>query len=335
VSKILAKEDQKDIRIGKFTGDGDIPSHFGPEIQRILINEFKAKQINVSKEALIEIKGEYAPASQDPAEPASNIMFIRINAKLVNTKTRLDLQNVSLTSRAVYGNEALAKAFAPTVALPPDADLGRRNAILKEKIEKPSAHIDGSKVKSGAESPYAVELLVVSDPKAPNPIAGRTARIKDGCAFVDLKKNEYYRLRIHNQSDHDVAVKVSIDGLDQFVFSDPEFCEKGKPKFTYMTVLKKSTGDIDGWFRNLSKVDSFVITEYAKSAVAELNAAQGEIGQICVQFHASWNTDAEKPKDESGKDAATGRGPSIDTKLKPREPFVGALRDQVSIRYVK
>ena len=73
----------------------------------------------------------------------------------------------------------------------------------------------------------------------------------------------------------------------------------------------------------------------AKSAVAELNASQGEVGQICIQFHAAWETDAEKPADESGKDAATARGEKVDVNLTEKHHQIGALRDQVSVRYTK
>ena len=86
VVAILEKQDQKTIRIGKFTGDGDIPSHFGPEIQRVLIGAFFSKKIRIEKDALIEIKGDYSPATEDPGAPALKDMFLRITTRLVNTK---------------------------------------------------------------------------------------------------------------------------------------------------------------------------------------------------------------------------------------------------------
>ena len=83
------------------------------------------------------------------------------------------------------------------------------------------------------------------------------------------------------------------------------------------------------------KADSFLVTEYAKSAVAELNATQGEVGVICVQFHAAWKTEAERSA-ESAKDAtATGRGKPVDVHLQEVKRFIGVLRDQVGIRYTK
>lgn len=337
VSGVLDKFGHKTIRLGKFTGDGDIPSNFGPEIVRVLGVEFAKKGVRIDKDADVEMKGEYAPATEDPKEPQARLMFIRVNAKLVNTKTRLELANLPTLSRAIYGNEALGRAFAPTVSLPPAADLKERNDELKEAIKKPTTHLAQTKVKSSAGSPFAVEVLVLDavNARAADPATGVAVTEKDGCAFVNIKKSQVYRVKVHNAADFDVAVRLSVDGLDQYVFADAEFRGKdGKPKYEYMVVPKKGTAVIRGWFRNLTTADSFLVTEYAKSAVAELNAPHGDIGQIVVQFHAAWETEAELRK-ESGKDASTGRGVPVDVALKPVVRHVGALRDQVSIRYGK
>jgi hypothetical protein len=333
-SKILDKNNQKELRIGKFTGDGDVPSHFGPEIQRVLIAEFAKRKVGINKEALIEIKGDYGPATEDVNVPSSKLLFIRLNATLVNTKTRLALAN--LPSRAIYGNEAIVRAFAPNVSLPPDAGLEARNEALKPALKNPQTARAGSKIKTSDASPFAVEVLVVNNAQAPDPADGVPARIKDGLALVDVKRDQYYRVKIHNDAPFDVAVRLTIDGLDQFVFSDAEFRDQqNRPRFQYVIVKKGTAKVIRGWFRSLKQADSFVVTEYARSAAKELNAAQGEIGQICVGFHAAWERDEDKPADESGKDAATGRGEKVDVNLRPIHATVGALRDVVSIRYTK
>jgi len=335
VASVLRKQDQTSIRIGKFTGDGDVPSHFGPEIQRLLIAGFKTNNVTVSKDALIEIKGDYAPATEDPSAPGLNQMFVRISAKLVNTKTRLELAGVSIVSRAIHGNEALAKAFAPTTTLPPSADRQTRNDGIRDAIEKPNANVANTKVRSSASSPFAVEILVVNTATAPNPAAGVPVSLKDGLAFVDVKKGQSYRVKIHNGADFDVAVKLSIDGLDQYVFADNEHCKPdGTSKFEYLIIPKRSTYAINGWFRNLKRADAFTVDDYAKGAVAELNASQGDVGQIAVAFHAAWDTEEELRK-ESAKDAATRRGDPVDTNLKLVSKFIGVCRDQVSVRYLK
>jgi hypothetical protein len=145
-----------------------------------------------------------------------------------------------------------------------------------------------------------------------------------------------YRLRIHNDAPHDVAVRVSVDGLDQYAFADREFREKdGRPRFQYMIVPKKSSAVIRGWFVTLNRADSFEVTDYAKSASAEMKASASDVGVICVQFHAAWENDDDRPKDETSRDAATGRGAPVDTKLQLVKRQIGVMREQIAVRYTK
>src|SRR5437870_2984079 len=102
VAAALAKDGHKEVRLGRFTG-----------------------------------KGDYAPATVDPGAPTSKLMYIRINAQLVNTKTRLPLAT-EIAPRALYGNEVLGRAFAPNVALSPTEGMPARNLSLKIAIEKPA-----------------------------------------------------------------------------------------------------------------------------------------------------------------------------------------------------
>ena len=110
---------------------------------------------------------------------------------------------------------------------------------------------------------------------------------------------------------------------------------KGRPKYQYMIVPKGKSVVIRGWFRSLKQADAFVVTGYSKSAAAELGATQADTGQICVQFYAAWEKDADKPAGETGRDAATGRGDPVDVEMTPVTRHIGVLRDQVSIRYSK
>ena len=337
VAKVLEKQNQTDIRMGKFTGDGDIPSNFGPEIQRILLALFQQQKIGVSRTATIEIKGDYRPVTQDPENPQLKEMFVRINARLVNTKSGKELADVPVLSRAAYGNELLLRSTGVPVGLPPSADRHVRNEVIRKQVEKPESHAVNSLVKSSEGSPFAVELLVVPNAKAPDPARGREVSKKAGLPFVEIKKDEVYRIKIHNNADFDVAVKVEIDGLDMYSFADRENRNaKGELNFTPVVVIKKGTaGVIRGWFRTLSKADSFQVSSYAESAVAELNASQADIGMVCVRFFAAWDTE-EQLRQEGAKDAiATKRGESVDQDLKLVQKYLGTARDQVAIRYAK
>ncbi len=334
VVAILHKQNQTSIRIGKFNADGDIPTNFGPEFQRILGAKFAASKIEVNKNALIEIQGNYGAATVDPDEPNLNQMYTRVVARLVDTKTRVALASLG---RAIHGNDALREAFPITVDLTPNGDRQTRNDQIRKGIEKPNAFIQGTQVRSSKESPFAVEILVVDDPKASDPADGAPITIKDELPFVKITKGQSYKVKIHNNADFDAAIQLRIDGLDQYVFSDQEFRKPdGQPKFEHFIIRKKSSYVISGWFRSLKTLDAFTVDDYAKSAAAELKASQEEIGTISVAFHAAWNT-PEELNSESGKDArdpnATRRGATIDTNLIQIKKFVGVCRNQVTVRY--
>ena len=331
----LAKEKQTEIAVGTFVGRGTVSSAFGPELQRLLIAELTKRKIGVRKGALIEINGDYRDADENPAAPSLKDVFIRINANVTNTKTGRNLFLESISRAAYATNDELLQAFAVPVNLPPAGGRTERNGEIKKAIEKPAAHVANSLIRTDAASPFAVEMLVVAKAGDADPAKGRTIEIKDGLPLVEIKRHEIYRVRIHNDAAFDVAVKLSIDGLDQFAFADAEFRTAGKPKFEYMIVPKKSSAVIRGWFRNLKTADSFLVTDYAKSAVAELSARAGDVGQISVQFAAAWETEEELRK-ESAKDAsATGRGDPVGVDLKVLKRHIGATRNNVGLRYTK
>jgi hypothetical protein len=341
IAKVLAKQDQKAVRIGRFVGGGDLPTNFGPNIQQILIREFTKLQVACDPRALLEVTGSYRPSDEDPAAPDQKLTFIRINAQLVNTKTGLPLNSVAITSRAVYGNEELTRYLAVTSSLPPAGDLRARNAEIKKKIEKPDADVNAGRIRTNDKSPFTVEILVVDQKDAPDPDAGRPAVKDNGLPFVPIKRGEYYRVKITNNAPFEVAVKLSVDGLDQYTFSNPDFRDPktGSPKYSVRFIGKGDSAVIGGWFRDLKSFDYFVVTEYAKSASAELKASPDEVGQIVVQFHASWDKEKEeeKPADERGRDGgdATGRDPGGMQNLKEKSRVVGVLRETVAIRYTR
>lgn len=83
------------------------------------------------------------------------------------------------------------------------------------------------------------------------------------------------------------------------------------------------------------------MTDYAKSAAAELKQSGANLGTITAVFSAAWPKDGEPPSDEpktSGAssrsaEAATGRGKRFDQKYIEVERNVGVVRAAISVRY--
>lgn len=182
---------------------------------------------------------------------------------------------------------------------------------------------------------------------APHPLFTATIDARTGLPFVKLERDEYYEVRLINKAPFESAATLAIDGLDQFVFSDdkdPNTGEvqrdpkTGQPVFTFRLIKPGKSTVVRGWYRHSKQADSFVITEYAKTAAAKLHST-AKLGTITVQFRAAWEKDADRPADETGGDKGsgdgTGQGPPVAQDLKTVQRHVGVLRATVPIRYKK
>jgi hypothetical protein len=96
-----------------------------------------------------------------------------------------------------------------------------------------------------------------------------------------------------------------------------------------------------GWHRTNDAIEEFVITDYAKSAAAELKST-APTGTVTASFAAAWPKDkpapADEPPDASGNSRsgeAIGRGAQVAQKFVEVEPQVGVARATVSVRYTK
>jgi hypothetical protein len=158
---------------------------------------------------------------------------------------------------------------------------------------------------------------------------------------VPIKRDEVYAIRLINDADHDVAVALTIDGLNMFVFSEEKDEKTGGAVSNHLLVRAKSTFLVRGWCINDKQSDEFKVTSYAKSAAAELNSS-ANVGTITACFHAAWDAKDEPPPGEpksgdahSQSADATGRGARFDQKYEVLERKIGALRGAVSVRYTR
>ena len=85
---------------------------------------------------------------------------------------------------------------------------------------------------------------------------------------------------------------LTIDGLSVFAFSENK-------NYIYWMVREKKTLTIPGWHRTNTKADSFLVTEYAKSVVAEALPSSAAVGTITATFAAAWPKGGNPPADEA------------------------------------
>ncbi len=349
ISKLLKGRNMESIAIGQFSGPPNFPTSAGAAIVKVLTDEFQKQDIQVRSRAAIGLKGEYALTEVKKPDPANRritrkFLAVKIRGTLVNQfgETLTDFTSETIAKgefgTSIAGEEVILQLIGTPVDLPADAPPETRDRKIRESLVDPKVHIaGGTKVSTKQGSPYAVEILVDGKPQ---PI-----RLEEGLPFVTLRRGQSYAIRVVNSSPHDAAVRISIDGLSVFSFSEVLHQtgeKKGQPLYEYWIIPKNTTAVIPGWFRNHDVVDSFLITGYAKSALAELGKANegAALGTITVSFAAAWPVGSPPPSDEPGKRRGgdqdlTGRGPSRDFKSKPVARDVGVIRASVSIRYSK
>src|SRR5262249_56023329 len=128
----------------------------------------------------------------------------------------------------------------------------------------------GAKVSAAADSPYSIEVWAAPQPGGK--YAPRPAAAQDGLAFVPLKRGEVFGIKLINRSPHDAAVTLTLDGLNLYSFSDLKDPKTGQPKLTVVLVGAGQEVFLRGWHRTHEVSEEFVITDYAKSAAAELRS---------------------------------------------------------------
>ncbi len=325
VQKQLEQFDESAVAIGPFTGPENVPVNAGPGIGQALREELTGLGVKVSPAARLTVNGSY----EDAKDKKTRRVFIELTARLVDKGGKT---LVVLGARGVFGEEAVAAVLGATAFVPPDTDPKDREAVLVDRIDEPKVYLDGSSVFPAKASPYGIEVLVKQGDRYNPP----KPEVRDGLAYVPLKRDDVYAVRLINNTAHEAAVTLSIDGLNVFAFSTLRDPKKGTPLLSTFVVPAKSTVTVKGWPIDLGRSDEFLVTDYAQSAAAELKVGTAKLGVIHAGFAACWPKDGPVPPDEpaGGKAAnATGRGAPIETPFKTVERKFGVLRASVSVRY--
>jgi hypothetical protein len=285
-------------------------------------------------------------------KPVANVnekLFVEEVNKLDDIAAILGLTFDATTEPSVekQREKIAAKIENPTTAVSSEKTTPEKTAPDKAPPASPSApakpstvtNTDGGSagglptvISAETASPYQIQMLRKStDPKSGKvSFEPLTASVEDGLAYVDLTTGQIYAIRIFNKAvDHDVAVKVLIDGVSAFSFSQDEFL-----KSTNLFVIDRGkSGVLRGWHDTGSKFLEFVVSD--ESAAGKLGAPSSSVGTVTVQFFPSWRVDEPKPKVELlTSRGGTGKGARVDAVAEVVERNFGkTLLATVSVRY--
>jgi len=331
---------EKSVSVGQFRGSGSfsINSSAGPNLVRELTRALQALKVEVALRSNITVLGDFEEAEVETTRAQVVVLKAEMREK-AGKKTELE-------HRFIKNQAALAVLLGLVVEFPPDAGRKERNEEIKKQIDKPQTYVANARIRAAEASPFAIEVLVAPpDParegkRDAKDYLSRKPEVKEGLAFVPIKRDEVYGIRLINDAPYDVAVSLSIDGLSMFVFCEDRDKKTGGPAYPHVIMRAKSTTLIRGWFITLERSEEFKVTEYAKSVAGSLNSS-ANVGTITACFHAAWDPKESPPPGEPKADAfsqsadATGRGASFEKKYTLVERKTGALRSVISVRYTR
>jgi hypothetical protein len=346
IAEVLRARKEKSVSLGQFTSPPQLACGAGPGIGQALAAELQRLGIAVERRARLGIQGSYSILNLEEGKgskhaPLSARLLVEVvdssgavvssggqPARFTSTIRFADPErpapkNPSLAD--VDGARTLSALFAVTAVLPADGSVPERHRQIRAALRNPTARIEGTRVFAGPESPYAVEVVVANRPRQPV--------LEEGLAFVPLKRDETYAVRLVNQSEHDCAVTLTIDGLNLFTFSDQR-------AYSHVIVPARSSGLLRGWHRSNERSDAFQVTRYSRSAAAGRLKNTAATGTITATFAAAWPKNGAPPPDENAmtrgqEPDATGRGPAVRQRYEEVERHVGLIRASISIRYSK
>ncbi len=337
IKQLLDGRNLDSIAVGEFTGPARAVASGGTGIKHALMKQFHMLGIRVDRKAGLEVKGDFL----DVEDTATKLVAVGLKARVID-RTGTEIAHFD---RGLFNVTTIAALLGTTAQLSPDADLAARDREFRKGIDDPQPRIEGTRVSAGPGSPFAIEILV----KSGTTYQPRAAHSEGGLAFVPLKRDEIYAIRLINDSPFEAATTLTIDALSVFAFSQVKDPKTGKPRYTHFLVParreRSGEGAILGWHikdEGADSTEAFLITEYAKSAAAELKST-AEVGTITATFAAAWPKGSPPPTDEpdaaSKRDSrsgdATGRGPKIGVKYTPVERDLGKVRATVSVRYTR
>jgi hypothetical protein len=318
-AKIL-KENREPVALGNFTGPAKLPYGGGPLIALLLGAQLEARGVTVDFAAKTRIQGEYLLVK----DKKSQLAAVRIRGKVAGADGAVLYQ----FDRKVQGESAVAVLLGVTARLPLTADEQKRSAALLESVRTPRVWVNGNRIAATEDSPYAIEVL--SAPKKDTPYESVTPHVKDGLAYVPLKKDGVFAVKLINNTDEGVAVSLSVDGVNSFTFSDRD--PNGLPPCTLVKVDAKSSVTVQGWYHSLFSFDRFTPGKQAETIPIP---SGGKVGTITAVFSAAWPKGTKRPADEPDYQVWADRTTrACRFSFQPlAEHDFGVIREVVSVRY--
>src|SRR5207248_797851 len=188
-------------------------------------------------------------------------------------------KSIAKFAHQVFDNSLMSNVGGLNGSSKPNDALEKRNQDLYDKIKNPDYSFGASKSEVVVDK-FGMEAGILRGEQ----FTPRAVTTKNRVPYVELNHNEQYAIRLINNSDYDVGVLLTVDGLNTFRFSEIR-SEKGQTKFTHWIIPARKFVIVKGWHKDFKQVFSFYVTDVPHSAAGQLRST-GSIGVINAQFHA-------------------------------------------------
>jgi hypothetical protein len=330
IAKVLRQRGETGLAVGQFSGPASFPASGGPGIALILAEELQKQGITVKPRARLGVRGQYhAAETTAPEDPRVKLLAVRVKGTVEDAFN--NVVEGSAFERTVRGEAAVVELLGAPAELSARATPEARARKLRQSLDEPHTALAGKRIAAAPGSPYAVEILVEGKPRA--------ARDDDGLAFIDLDRATPFAVRLINDSDREAAVRLTVDGLSVFAFTEHRQEKgpgKGEPLYSVLLVPAKGSLTVRGWHRTNESSELFAAGAYGRKAEGLLKQKE-KVGTITAAFAAAWPEDALPPADEApaarGSDYLTGSSPGSQTSYSAVRRKMGVIRSAVSVRY--
>lgn len=351
----LKQQEQSQISVGTIMGVGKASIPGGPgiakKLQQVLAQE-KGVAINDIATWTVQgtmIFGDGTGGELNRGENATlttRELSLTILFQLINTKTQAKIEDKVVITKL----SQLPTITGATFQTSPSADVKEsRQSFVQGLTAEPFIDPKSpSRVRVSADSPYSLELRakpIGAETSARGiPIAskieqrpGVMATAMQPFALSTIEKNQVYEVVVGNESEREIAVAITIDGIDVFSFTENINPETKKSLFTHFVVAPHSELVVPGWQKTIDpKRDdnflAFLVTEYGKGASSKLfpqKAIDGSVGAVTIAISKSYlPTDGAK-----SARAETGFGPPVKQDQKPVQRAIDPPHAFVTIRY--
>lgn len=213
-----------------------------------------------------------------------------------------------------------------------------RQTVKKVATGEKTFAVNGTRIKSSQNSEFEVEILTGSPADVASGDYSVRAPKKSSGIFplVPINIGEVYAVKIYNKANHEIAVSMKIDGIDQFAFSKDRNPETGRPRFSSWIIAPNSEFVIRGWHQTIDpkskkNLSAFVVTKYGDGISQFIDVDRKQNGVISVAF-----AKASFPGSKGSRNSAeTGFGPPIKQNQRAVKRTIDPPHDFVSIRYTR